>query len=275
LRGFITALFVVLFVASTARATPTDAARIAHDAHVVALRTTLARAGIWLEMRSTDAVFQTCFDVEKQTACVRCVLADDRDATDAVLARITAELDRYPTELLKQAEIFTFLLCRRIDLPFAKAHPAGLSNTDTRRMMIDVSDPELEDNVHHEMFHMIESARIADLDRYDEQWQITNPINFSYEGRKDRPEFGHPRPQGFVRWYGMTSVSEDRATVYDYMMAKPDELCAIATSDPIVRSKAQIIWSRIIKYDGGDELMYSAAACVHTLARATPYKRGR
>ncbi len=237
---------------------------------MIALHTTLARAGIRLEMRGVDAVVETpecqrVADNDQPIGCERCVLADDRDATDEVLAKIKAELDRYPTEMLVQADIGSFALCRSIEQPATREQSRGFAGAETRRVMIAASDPELEAAVHHELFHMIESARIARMDD-DPEWQMTNPTGFSY-GEAD---FSRSRPAGFVLWYGTTNISEDRATVYHYMMAWPDELCAIATADPIVRAKAQIIWSRIITYARGGDLMDRAAPCVRALAAPQP-----
>ncbi len=261
LRCFIFPVFVATLVATTARA------ESVHEARVAALRATLARAGISLEMRSVGDVVATagCMDVEDReqpTDCSRCPLASERDTTDEVLATITAELDRYPTELLAQADIRTLSLCRRIEAPATRETFDGLAHYDGRSVMIVVLDGNVDRIVHHELLHMIESARLSDMND-DEAWLSTNPIGFSYETAHASSNVD--RPDGFVRWYAATNVSEDRASVYEYMMARPDELCAIAAADPIVRAKVNIVWSRMSTYARGDELMAGTAPCVREL----------
>jgi hypothetical protein len=266
LPRFITPLFAALLVATLARATP------AHDARVAALRATLARGGIGLEMRSVYAVVATagCSDVVDRLqpdGCVRCTLADDRDATAEVLATITAALDRYSTDLLAQADIGTFYLCRRLEDVSAHETRGGISLGDPRRVMIAVSKPALVAAiVHHELFHMIESARIANINAHDQEWESANPIGFSYLDGSDTSEGRKPRPTGFVDWYAASRVREDRASTFEYMMAEPDQLCEIATNDPIARAKVEIIWSRMLKHPGGYDLMYGTAPCVQRAA---------
>src|SRR5512140_3673461 len=255
-RRSILSLFVILLVVPSARATPT------HDARVAALHATLARGGIALETRGAGVVAVTagCNDVVDRlqpNSCQRCILADNRDTTDDVLERITAVLDRYPAEMLAQADIHTLSLCRRIEnIAAQKDILGGLSELDGRHMMILVSKPEfLAHILHHELFHMIESTRIADLTTHDEEWERVNPIGFSYDTGLSSSEAKKARPAGFVLAYAASSLAEDRASTFEYMMAEPDELCEMATNDPIVHAKVKIIWSRMKRYEGSYELM--------------------
>lgn len=275
MRCSILSLFVALLVAPSARATP------AHDARVAALRATLARGGIGLETRSGGVVaaMAGCSDVVDRlqpAGCYRCFLADDRDATDEVLERITAVVDRYPTEMLAQADIHTLSLCRRLETITARDTMGGISDVDARRVMIVVSKPEfLADIVHHELFHMIESARTA-MDAYDQEWESANPIGFSYHTGPSSSEARKARPAGFVRWYAASTLQEDRASTFEYMMAEPDELCEMATNDPIVHEKVKIIWSRMKRYAGGYELMNGVAPCVRSAGwRWSSERRGQ
>lgn len=87
----------------------------------------------------------------------------------------------------------------------------GLSEYDGRHVMILVSKPEfLADILHHELFHMIESARIADLSTHDQEWESANPIGFSYGTVPSSSEAGKARPAGFVRRYAARSRRGDR-----------------------------------------------------------------
>jgi hypothetical protein len=44
----------------------------------------------------------------------------------------------------------------------------------------------------------------------------------------------------------------------------------IAAFDPIVRAKGEIIWSRMLTYARGDEVMNGVARCVRKLAMPPP-----
>ena len=45
-------------------------------------------------------------------------------------------------------------------------------------------------------------------------------------------------------------------------MAHPDELCDLAKTDEVLRTKTKMIWSRIADAVGTDSFMRAAAPCV-------------
>ena len=69
-----------------------------------------------------------------------------------------------------------------------------------------------------------------------------------------------PRRDGFVNTYARTNAVEDKASVYQLMMAHPDDLCQIEKVDPIVRAKVQILWKRIAAITD-DEYLRRRALC--------------
>jgi hypothetical protein len=264
MRQSILALVVALLAIPSARATP------AHDARLVALSAALAQVGIGLETRGGGVVTATagCRDVVDRlqpSSCYRCILADDRDVTDDVLERIKAVVDRYPTEMLVQADIHTLKLCRRLDRVAAQHPYGGISDLDTRHAMIVVAKPEFLANiVNHELFHMIESAFPAGMDEHDAQWERANPVGFSYDAGPSASETKKSRPAGFVNWYAASALQDDRASTFEYMMAEPEALCEMATNDPIVHAKVQIISARLKMFTGGYDLMDTLAPCVRS-----------
>ena len=42
-----------------------------------------------------------------------------------------------------------------------------------------------------------------------------------------------------------TAVAEDKASVFEHLMAYPDELCARAADDPLLMGKARLLLERI------------------------------
>jgi hypothetical protein len=280
LRAFIISIILCLAEVSAARAAPTAANHTAHDEHIVALRATLARANIRLELRGREDVIETSDckevdDADQPNGCFRCVLADDTDIGDAALARMTAALDLYPTELLAEAKIATFALCGLLENVASRTRPHALSDVGERRLLINLSSDDLEASIHHELFHMLEAVHFIYFLNSDERWEDTNPIGFSYSWSVPPNYNPNTRPDGFIRWYGTTDASEDRATVYEHMIADPMALCVIAMFDPVVRAKAQIIWSRITLLGRGDDFMNHTESCVRELAAPEPWKRER
>jgi hypothetical protein len=88
----------------------------------------------------------------------------------------------------------------------------------------------------------------------DPEWRQQNPFGFEYLGVA-------AKQAGFVDSYAATNAVEDRASVYQYMMARPDELCEIAQKDPIVRTKSTIIWHRVAAV-AGDGFLRARASCI-------------
>jgi hypothetical protein len=75
----------------------------------------------------------------------------------------------------------------------------------------------------------------------DPEWRLQNPLGFVYDAAGEQA----PRRPGFINPYASTNEIEDRASIYQYLMARPDELCEVAAGDDIVRAKTRLVWSRI------------------------------
>ncbi len=236
-----------------------------YNSRIVALRTTLGRAAIGLETLGIARVVQSngCDQpAPPRGSCVRCELAGRiRDLDGATFDAVATAFTRYPASALESADIAHVALCRHIqhDSP----NTAGTADLEARRLMISL-EPfgrvydslghfTAEDIVHHELFHLLESARMASIIADDTEWSSHNPGGF---------EYGDPPPKtGFVDSYAATDAVEDRASVFQYLMARPDELCELAQSDPIVRVKTEIIWHRVAAV-AGDEFLRARASCV-------------
>lgn len=251
-----------------------EPAGASYNARVVALRTTLGRAAIRLEMRGAGSEIRTstCTDAdarEHQTGCVRCELAGEPDQLDEVtLDAVARAFDRYPASFLVASHIEHVALCKHIEYEdlVREFGTAGTVDYKQRRMFVSVetflgraydasADFTVEDIVHHELFHLIEYEHMRS-DMSDPEWRLVNPIGFEYQDGAP----GAERPRGFVNGYAARNEIEDRASTFQYMMARPAELCEIAAGDPGVRKKATLIWSRVAKL-GGDELLRQRALC--------------
>ena len=55
---------------------------------------------------------------------------------------------------------------------------------------------------------------------------------------------------------------EDRASVFQWIMSRPDALCALAADDPVLREKVTLLWNRVAALDG-DQFLHRRAPCVN------------
>jgi len=250
-----------------------------YNKRIVALRTTLGRAGIALTARGTEDFVRssTCSmpePIRSQVGCVRCVLAGDGDPIDdAVLEAIKTAFDRYPTALLIASGIENVALCKHIEYENIKQgqQTAGTADIYGHRMLLSI-EPffnqayeehgafTAEDIVHHELYHLLEFHRMRTEFTDDPEWRLYNPIGFEYGGQVTE------RQVGFVNPYAATNDVEDRASVYQYLVVHPDEVCELAKTDKIVRIKVGLIWSRLAAF-GFEPFLRAHAPCWITLAR--------
>jgi hypothetical protein len=229
------------------------------SSRIVALRTTLGRSVIRLEVRGANEVLRGSACDEPvasrvQAGCVRCELAGEAEPLDsAVLEALKTSFDRYPTDVLDATHIEKVALCRSLTYDdFPDTHAIGTVDLHERRLFVSVApfldatyDPTgpvtTEDIVHHELFHLFEFERMGGVYQDDPEWRLQNPLGFSYDAAGEQA----PRRPGFINPYASTAEIEDRASIYQYLMARPDELCEVAASDPVVRAKTRLVWARV------------------------------
>lgn len=247
-----------------------------YNSRIVALRTSLGRAAISLEMRTAavDLVRSSncdaANDARLQAGCARCELAGEGDPFDsAVLDALVVAFDRYTADVLEGTHIERVSLCKKLDDEENRAkRSVGTVDLRSRRLFISIApflnreydaegDFTTEDIVHHELFHQFEFERMRELFDDDPEWRALNPVGFVYDdGAEDRARIG-----GFINQYAAVAEIEDRASMFQYLLARPDELCTIAEEDPGVRAKTRTLWKRI-KPLVGDEFLKTRATCV-------------
>jgi hypothetical protein len=231
-----------------------------YNTRVVALRTSLGRAAIDLEMRTPARQTirsSACGDPNPvQTGCSVCELAGETDDLDsAVLDALLVAFDRYPAKVLEDTHIDKVALCSKLSYEDIVDHgTVGTVDLKERRLIISVAPflghqydengtQTAEDIVHHELFHLFEYERMRTSYTDDPEWRLWNPLGFSYvDSGGTAPD---DRPFGFVDEYAATNEIEDKASVYQFMMARPSELCEIEKKDPTVRKKVKVLWQRI------------------------------
>jgi hypothetical protein len=224
------------------------------------LRATLARDGIELD---TQPVMHTCEVPGVDRDCARCEVATVLDQIDPELVdRMAIAFARYPSSVRKAARLEHVAFCRSITYEGGRDHgPAGLADPNTHRVYISVeyfrgagTGFSIEAAVHHEVFHLLDFETLGARALVDTEWQKLNPAGFAYRGTNTETK----RPPGFVNTYALTNEVEDRASTFEYMMVRADELCALTASDPILARKVRLLWQRLRQVDGADKLGIAA-----------------
>lgn len=218
----------------------------------VSLRTMLGRAGIALATRGSQTTIESseCAGGPAKR-CLRCALLGEHDGlSDTALEELVAAFARYPVEMLDAANIERVALCRRLDTH--DGQPAGLADVEGRVLFVNVhslldrgrtgySVDYIAETAHHEVYHLFDipaGTRTSDL-----EWARLNAHGFTYG--TGRGELSDPRPFGFVNAYATTNADEDRASTFQFLMVRGEELCALAKDDPTLLAKARLVWKRV------------------------------
>ncbi len=185
--------------------------------------------------------------------CYRCTLAvlepgpgDALHPLEPALRTLASTLLAYPHSFLRVARIERIALCRELVAERgadASEHIGGLADGSARRLMVNVGhSPEgrPEATLHHEVFHLFDHATAPGLDHHrDDEWERINPRSFRYGDASSELQ------AGFVNDYARTNPAEDKASVFEYLMSYPEELCARGADDPLLLAKARLLLSRI------------------------------
>lgn len=174
----------------------------------------------------TDAVAVQPWDYELYAEYQVPVIMESLQKLDQILAR-------YPEGFLKEAAHGTASGSLRICLVRSMAGNSsdslgsvtGLQFWDDREdaYICLAADHSLEQNLYHEMFHIIDSRVLSTCSAYD-NWSDLNPEGFEYDynyltnlNRQDY-ELIEGSTQAFIDFYSMSFPKEDRARIMEYAM---------------------------------------------------------
>jgi hypothetical protein len=224
------------------------------------LNATLARDGILLD---TEPVIETCLVAAVQdngtNNCARCEVATALDQIDPdLIDQMAIAFARWPSSLRKAAHLEHVAFCKSITYYGKKDHgPAGLADPNANRVYISVeyfrgagTGFSIEATVHHEVFHLLDFQTQGRQWAADGEWQKLNPKGFAYRD----PSVDIERQQGFVNGYASTDSMEDRASTFEYLMVRPDDLCTMSANDAALARKAGLLRKRVLRLEGAKSL---------------------
>ena len=161
---------------------------------------------------------------------------------------INKNLNRYSSNFLKEIGLKYIVLCE--DLSIAKINTAGIPNSITRTLILDIKFNEayFERAIHHEVFHIIKDNY---KDLFNEaEWKNFNKKKFEYSECStcnDKWNLDtYNKTEGFLTEYSKSTASEDMAEVFSHLMFYQDK---IYNDDLIIKKKIQFIKENISKID--------------------------
>jgi hypothetical protein len=159
--------------------------------------------------------------------------------------RLGDEIRLYPEPLLKRIKLRRIVLCE--DLSFNKTNCFSFTDVEHGSIYINVQagldDEKMRWTIHHELFHQLDYAGDSRLDP-DPVWESLNPIGFRYTGDVERLQADGAEAQrdagikGFFNRYATTSPTEDKAELFAFLVAAPEEARRRLAEDGILRRKA-------------------------------------
>jgi hypothetical protein len=237
---------------------------------------TLARDGIEVD---TEPVIDTCNGSRRASACARCEVITAVDEIDPELIdQMALAFARYPASVRKASGLEHVAFCRAITYEGGDAHaPAGLADPNTHRVFISVeylrvprTGASVESTVHHEVFHLLDYEVLGARKPSAGEWSALNPAGFAYREHGEQ----RPRVPGFVNEYAASNEHEDRASTFEFLMTRPDDLCELASTDRVLARKVQLLRRQLSRIEGSSRLgMW--ARCPQGAAKAAPVARKR
>ena len=163
------------------------------------------------------------------------------------------ELERYPSGFVAQCKLRQIILSGAL-LTGGDTLSAGISYPDERTIDLYVyadgpavsertglGYTELRSSLHHELFHHFDDHQCGLGDRL--RWQATNAKSFKYGSRQKEASAG--RVPGFLSDYATKSLEEDRAEIFAALMVSVRAVEQLATEDPIIQSKIELMKSTL------------------------------
>jgi len=152
------------------------------------------------------------------------------------------ELLLYPRKVVDLCNIKTVSLCNNLSVNGQLR--SAVPDFEHCTLHLDIAQNDSEADypahvLHHELFHFIDLKDDGKL-YTDDRWAAINPAGFRYKGGGARVRWQSrtlkPTP-GFVSFYAMASVEEDKAETFAYMMVQYKRTILRSNEDPVLKKK--------------------------------------
>ncbi len=190
------------------------------------------------------------FNVGIKDNNVSCFNSSEKDI-EKKLPIIEKNLNKYSSIFLNKINLKYIVMCE--DLSVSQIRAAGVPNIITRTLVVDIkfNDEHFERVLHHEIFHMINDSHKKNFSF--EEWKNFNNSEFKYakcSTCSDRLGLLLLKEnKGFVTKYSMSTVSEDMAEVFSFLISDKKKIEDKALKDPILNKKILFLKKNILNID--------------------------
>jgi hypothetical protein len=156
----------------------------------------------------------------------------------------------YPASLFKRIGLKKIVLVANLRYLSNNAKMGGTMNATDGILYLDCkmnSVSHQSHTVHHELFHMMDSAMLPDM-RNDKAWEsFSNGIQYGSGGINNLESASHMHSSvdipGFLNLYSLTAVEEDKAEIYASLIMHTRGM--LEHRDEIIRAKSREIIKRV------------------------------
>lgn len=161
----------------------------------------------------------------------------------------TPEFTLYPTSLVKLSRLKRIVICN--ELSFAGQRRNAIPDFEHDTLYLDpsrgsYSPPYMRKVIHHEFFHIIDYLDDGKLYQ-DERWSSLNPPSFNYgSGGINAQNLSFSslttdKLPGFLNYYSMTGVEEDKAELFAYLIIDPAYVEQRIKTDAVLGAKVKLM----------------------------------
>ena len=164
---------------------------------------------------------------------------------------INENIDLYSNYFLNKINLRFIILCKNLEV--ASIPALGVPNHPLKTIIININtdDYRLSRTIHHEIFHII-NDQFTELFDHD-KWRNFNTKVFKYKTCSTcTDEFGMEllkETKGFFTEYSQSTVGEDMAETFSFLMIKNSKFKKIVQNDIILKKKINFIKSNILLID--------------------------
>jgi len=164
---------------------------------------------------------------------------------------IKENIDLYSNFFLEKINLRFIVLCKNLEV--ASIPALGVPNHPLKTIIIniDTDNYKLSRTIHHEIFHII-NDQFTELFNYD-KWRNFNSKIFKYKACSTcTDKIGmdlSTEKKGFLTEYSQSTVGEDMAETFSFLMIKNSKFKKIMQDDIIIKKKINFIKSNILLID--------------------------
>ncbi len=170
---------------------------------------------------------------------------EDEYTIQNALTSLSNTLELYPFGFFQEINRSGIPLTIYLIKNYSTKGVTGATNAFNTKADISISlEYDFADSFNHEVFHYIEKYISKQGDNFN-SWNTLNPNNFKYNSINDNLSYNRTfsSDSPFVNNYAQTSSEEDRASTFEYMMAKTKASCL--NKDKTVWRKADFLAQKI------------------------------